>query len=104
MAGSASYSNGVFTVNGGGADIWGGTDQFNYVSQPLTGNGSIVARVTAQGDTDRWAKSGVMIKQSTATGSNYAMLAVTPGNGITSSPTSTPARRAGARRSRSGSS
>ncbi len=74
MPGSASYSNGVFTVNGGGADIWGGTDQFNYVSQPLTGNGSIVARVTSQSNTDPWAKSGVMIKQSTATGSNYAML------------------------------
>ena len=82
VAGSASYANGVFTVNGGGADIWGGTDQFNYVSQPLTGDGSIVARVTSQGDTDPWAKSGVMIKQSTATGTNYALLAVTPGNGI----------------------
>ena len=81
-AGSASYSNGVFTVNGGGADIWGGTDQFNYVSQPLTGNGSIVAQVTAQSNTDPWAKSGVMIKQSTAGGSSYALLGVTPGNGI----------------------
>ena len=82
VAGSAWYSNGVFTVNGGGADIWGGTDQFNYVSQPLTGDGSIVARVTSQTNTDPWAKSGVMIKQSTATGTNYALLAVTPGNGI----------------------
>ena len=81
-AGSASYANGVFTVNGGGADIWGGTDQFNYVSQPLTGNASIVARVTSQSDTDPWAKSGVMIKQSTTGGSSYALLAVTPGNGI----------------------
>ena len=82
MAGSASYANGVFTVNGGGSDIWGGTDQFNYVSQPLTGNASIVARVTSQSNTDAWAKAGVMIKQSTATGSNYALLAVTPGNGV----------------------
>ena len=73
--GSASYANGVFTVNGGGADIWGGSDQFNYVSQPLTGDGSIVARVTSQSDTDPWAKAGVMIKQSTATGSPYALLA-----------------------------
>ena len=81
-AGSASYASGVFTVNGGGADIWGGTDQFNYVSQPLTGNASIVARVTSQSDTDAWAKAGVMIKQSTGAGSSYALLAVTPGNGI----------------------
>jgi len=82
VAGSASYASGVFTVNGSGADIWGGSDQFNYVSQPLTGNASIVARVTSQSDTDPWAKSGVMIKQSTAGGSSYALLAVTPGNGV----------------------
>ncbi len=82
LAGSASYASGLFTVNGSGADIWGGTDQFNYVSQPLTGDGTIVARVTSQTNTDGWAKAGVMIKQSTATGSHYALLAVTPGAGI----------------------
>ena len=80
--GSASYASGVFTVNGGGADIWGSSDQFNYVSQPLTGDGTIVARVTSQSDTDPWAKAGVMIKQSTTGGSSYALLGVTPGNGI----------------------
>ena len=52
------------------------------MSQPLTGNATIVARVTSQSDTDPWAKAGVMIKQSTASGSPYALLAVTPGNGI----------------------
>ena len=82
LAGSASYADGVFTVNGGGADIWGTSDQFNYVSQSLTGNGSIVARVTSQSDTDPWAKAGVMIKQSTTSGSPYALLGVTPGNGV----------------------
>ena len=39
--------------------------------------------MTAQSDTDAWAKAGVMIKQSTAGGTNYALLATTPGNGIT---------------------
>jgi regulation of enolase protein 1 (concanavalin A-like superfamily) len=82
-AGSASFANGVFTVNGAGNDIWGTTDQSNYLSQSLTGNGTIVARVTSQSNTDPWAKSGIMIKQSTTSGSSYALLAVTPGNGIT---------------------
>ena len=82
VAGAASYASGVFTVNGAGSDIWGSSDQFNYVSQPLAGNGSIVARVTAQSNTDPWAKAGVMIKQSTTSNSPYALLAVTPGNGI----------------------
>jgi outer membrane protein assembly factor BamB/regulation of enolase protein 1 (concanavalin A-like superfamily) len=82
MAGSASYANNTFTVQGGGADIWGSTDQFNYVNQPLTGDVSLVARVTSQSPTDPWAKSGIMIKQSTTAGSPYAMVAVTPGNGV----------------------
>ena len=82
IAGSASYSNGVFTVNGNGVDIWGSSDQFNYVYQPMTGDESIVARVTSQTAADPWSKAGVMVKQSTTAGSTYALLAVTPGNGI----------------------
>jgi hypothetical protein len=82
VPGSASFANGVFTVAGAGADIWGGSDQFNYVWQTLTGEGSIVARVTSQSDTSSWAKCGVIVKQSTQAGSAYALLAVTPGNGM----------------------
>ena len=65
VAGSASYASGVFTVQGSGADVWNTTDQFNYVSQPESGNFTITARVTSQSNTDPWAKSGVIIKQST---------------------------------------
>jgi regulation of enolase protein 1 (concanavalin A-like superfamily) len=83
VAGSASYANGVFTVNGSGADVWNTTDQFNYVSQPVSGGFTITARVAAQSNTDPWAKSGVIIKQSTTSGTAYALLAVTPGNGVT---------------------
>ena len=83
VAGSASYANGVFTVQGSGADVWNTTDQFNYVSQPESGNFTITARVTSQSNTDPWAKSGVIIKQSTTSGTAYAMLAVTPSNGVT---------------------
>ena len=85
-AGSASYAGGVFTVKGGGNDIWGTNysvlDQSHYVSQPLTGDGSIVARVTAQSNSSAWAKSGIMIKQSNTADAPYALLAVTPSNGI----------------------
>jgi outer membrane protein assembly factor BamB/regulation of enolase protein 1 (concanavalin A-like superfamily) len=81
-AGSANYADSTFTVQGGGNDVWGSTDQFNYVSQPITGDLSIVARVTSQTDTSAWAKSGVIIKQSTTAGSAYAAVYVTPGNGV----------------------
>jgi glucose/arabinose dehydrogenase/regulation of enolase protein 1 (concanavalin A-like superfamily) len=81
LQGSAEYTGGGFTLQGAGADIWGATDEFHYVYQPLSGNGEIVARVTSQTPTDAWAKAGVMIKESATAGSPYALLAVTPSNG-----------------------
>ena len=81
VAGYSSYDNGVFTVSGAGGDIWGPTDEFHYVYQGFSGDGTIIARVTSQTDTDDWAKSGIIVKESTAAGSKYVMLAVTPENG-----------------------
>ena len=81
--GTAGYqaSSSTFTVEGGGTDIWAETDQSSYVWRPLTGDGSIAARVTSQEDTDGWAKAGVMMKESTTAGSAYAAMMVTPANG-----------------------
>jgi len=45
LAGSASYSAGTFTVGGSGADIWGAADAFQYVYQPLGGDGQQIHRV-----------------------------------------------------------
>jgi len=84
IAGSASYNNGVFTVNGAGADIYGTNDQFNYVYQPVAGdgNGTLIARVTSQSNTSSNAKAGIIFKQSTTAGSPYILIAVAPGGGI----------------------
>src|SRR5207248_661150 len=80
-AGSASYASGQFTVKGSGADIWGGADEFHFVYQPLSGNGTLIARVASQQNTSSWAKSGIMIRQSLAADSAHAFIALTPGNG-----------------------
>jgi uncharacterized protein (TIGR03382 family) len=83
MAGSSTYDPAtlIWTNNGGGGDIWGTADQFHFVYMPVTGDCTISARVTVQGNTDQWAKAGVMIRESTAAGSSYAFSATTPGNG-----------------------
>jgi ribosomal protein S11 len=79
VAGSASLAANVFTIKGGGTNIWGTVDQLHFVHLPLAGDGQIVARVTSQtGATNTWAKAGVMIKQSTTSGSPYALMTVTP--------------------------
>jgi len=82
IAGSATFNSGTFTVKGGGADIWSTSDHFNYVSESLTGNVTITARVASQQNTNAWAKSGVMIRTSTASNSAFVHVFVTPGHGI----------------------
>jgi len=50
-AGSANDASGVFTVKGSGADIFGTADGFNYCYQTLTGDFTIIARLTSAGGT-----------------------------------------------------
>jgi regulation of enolase protein 1 (concanavalin A-like superfamily) len=83
IAGSNSYTGGVYTVSGCGSDIWGTSDQFHYVSQTLVGDGQIIARVTSQTDTHPWAKAGVMFRETLGATSRFAALELTPGNGAT---------------------
>lgn len=80
--GSAAYGNSVFTVQGSGADIWGTADEFYYVSQPLSGDGRITARVNSLQNTNAWAKAGLMIRETTNANAKHGMLFVTPSNGI----------------------
>jgi len=80
-AGSASYADGIWTVSGGGSDIWGTGDQFNFLYQNTTNN-VIVAEVTTVGDTDPWAKAGVMMRDDTTAGAMFANVVITPGNGV----------------------
>jgi len=81
LAGSASVTGGTFHLNGSGADIWNASDAFHYVYQTLTGDATIVARITGIGNTDPWAKVGVMIRESLDPGSRYADTILTPSNG-----------------------
>ncbi|MFA1547121.1 ABC transporter permease subunit [Actinomadura chokoriensis] len=53
---------------------------FTYL--PLAGDGTVVARVTAQDGGGRWAKAGLMIRGSAQRGAPYAALVATPGHGV----------------------
>jgi regulation of enolase protein 1 (concanavalin A-like superfamily)/ABC-type transport system involved in multi-copper enzyme maturation permease subunit len=69
-----------------GPDGRGVTDEFYFVHQPLTGDGGITAKVLSQtgvqGESHEWAKAGVLIKESTKPGSQYAAMIITPGHGV----------------------
>lgn len=80
-SGSVSVTGGTWTMAGSGADIWGTSDEFRGAFTPLSGDGSITVRVTSIGNTNPWAKAGVMIRESTAPGARHAFACITPGNG-----------------------
>ena len=82
-SGARASSGSTFAVNGGGVDIWDAADSFHFVYKILNGNATIVARVATQQNTDPWAKTGVMIRETLAAGSKQALMALTPGNGLT---------------------
>jgi hypothetical protein len=82
LAGSASQDGGTFTVKGGGADIWNTSDAFQFVNQPMAGNGQITARILSQTNTNANAKTGVMFRDSTAANTMFADVVVTPGNTV----------------------
>ncbi|MGD2095521.1 MAG: hypothetical protein PVH77_10990 [Phycisphaerales bacterium] len=73
---------GTYTITASGSDIWGREDGFHYAFRELTGVGSITARVDSVTNTDPWAKAGVMIRNTLEPGSSHAMMAVTPGQGV----------------------
>jgi regulation of enolase protein 1 (concanavalin A-like superfamily) len=66
VTGSAAFTNGTFTVNGSGQQIWGTADSFNFAYQTLSGDGSIVARVVSLTSA---ASAGVMIRETLNAGS-----------------------------------
>ena len=75
-------SAGTWSEVAGGGDIWGTADSFHFVSQSLTGDGTVSAQVTSQQNTSPWAKAGVMLRATTDPGSPYYAAFATPGNGV----------------------
>ena len=72
LPGSATYTNGVFTVSGSGQSIGGTSDQMHFVYQPLSGNGTVVARVTEYLTGRNLAQAGVMIRETLSTSATNA--------------------------------
>ncbi|MEO7385403.1 MAG: fibronectin type III domain-containing protein, partial [Gammaproteobacteria bacterium] len=80
LPGSFVDSGGTLSVTGSGADIWGTQDAFHFAWRTLTGDGELIARVSGLSNTDLNAKAGVMIRESLAANSRFALMTMTPGS------------------------
>jgi regulation of enolase protein 1 (concanavalin A-like superfamily) len=83
LAGSVSYDPvaDAWTIRGAGSDIWGSSDQFQFVFRPLAGNGSGIVRIVSMNVTNEWAKVGVMIRETLAANSKHVMVSMTGTHG-----------------------
>ncbi|MDQ3486151.1 MAG: Ig-like domain-containing protein, partial [Acidobacteriota bacterium] len=82
LAGTSSEANGVFTIEGAGADIWNTADAFRYTWQPISGDVDVIARVSSIEYVHAWVKAGVMIREQLTADSPQAMMLVSPGKGL----------------------
>ncbi|HXD01641.1 MAG TPA: hypothetical protein VN048_20055 [Verrucomicrobiae bacterium] len=85
LAGSAGYTNGLWTVTGGGADIWNSADQFNFASTNYTGDGTMVVLVTSLQNSDPgsgWSKAGLMFRNDSTAGSANVSIVATATQGV----------------------
>ncbi len=78
--GGQSFSNGKWTIRGSGADIWNDYDQFHYVWQHLSGDGSITVHITAHQASASYAKIGIMVRENLLPDSPYYAVYLESGN------------------------
>lgn len=85
LTGSAAYTNGLWTVTGGGADIWGTADQFNFASTNYTGDGTMIVLMTSLQNSDPgsgWSKAGLMFRNDSTAGSANVSIVATATQGV----------------------
>ena len=82
LPGSQSVAGGIWSVTGGGEDIWGTASQFRSVWRAVRGDRALSARVLSQSVTSPWAKAGVILSRNADPDSPYYALFVTPEHGV----------------------
>ncbi|WP_265593915.1 cadherin domain-containing protein [Haloferula sp. BvORR071] len=78
---SNSIGHGAFLVSGGG-QLAGRNDAFQFVWQPLSGDGVITARVDSMEDTGQQARAGIMIRDSLAANSRHVFIGLAGDGGF----------------------
>ena len=81
VKGQTTYSAGAFSVTGGGADVWGTADQFQFAYTQIDGDVDIVTRVASVQNTNVWTKAGAMIRASLDAGSAHGSMFVSASRG-----------------------
>jgi len=71
-------TSGGLDVSGGGSDIGGTSDQFQFAWQQRAGDFDVKVRIASLGLSDSWAEAGMMARETLDTGARFASAMATP--------------------------
>jgi hypothetical protein len=77
VPGYTEYNGRNFTVEGEGRDIDGRSDDFHFAYAPMSGEGTITARIVRP-MSSQWTKPGVMMRESLDADSRHAAVLLLP--------------------------
>lgn len=81
--GTLSISGNKITISGGGGNIGGTADQFNFIYRQIDNDFDVRVRVESFQASDIWAKAGIMARETLDSGSKFASTLATPAlNGV----------------------
>jgi hypothetical protein len=69
---------GEFDLFGGGNDIWGNRDDFRFLHQTLTGDGTLEVTVRSTENIDTYTKAGLMLRAGLAPDAPFVLLSIFP--------------------------
>ncbi len=81
IPGSTEFKNGVYTIVGGGSDIWDAADGFRFVYTKISGDFEAMVHQISIELKNEWAKAGIHARQDVDPGSPNAQVIVTGGGG-----------------------
>lgn len=82
VPGTGNFSVTTGDMQGSGADIWGTADAFYFFREWWTADGTATMRVQSVEQTHRWAKLGLMFRETSDPRSRHVMLVVSANAGL----------------------
>jgi hypothetical protein len=76
-AGDANFDGNFFTLEGAGTDIGGTNDQYQFASEPMRGDGTILAHFVPK-TSSQFSKFGLMLRESSAADAANVSLLISP--------------------------
>ncbi|GAA5479319.1 LamG-like jellyroll fold domain-containing protein [Haloferula helveola] len=80
LPGSTTRDGDLITIEAGGTDIWGTTDEFHFAHQQRTGDFDIAVRIESVIQADLYTKTGLMVRESLNADAKHVMALVFPSN------------------------